>query len=271
MVAVLAVLSLISLQQRSANVALMRSIHSGDVGGVKQALDQGASLEVVVAGKLPLSEAVRCGDWPVVHTLISAQSDPRRYAELVLPLAVEHDAPALVLRVGREFGVKSDGGPLGMRRAVSENKVGVFRAFVEIGAKPTRDQLGNPLIFDACRASTQMLSGVVSSFGQTKELGPYGESALFHAADASRDNVLFLLGAGLKADALDRRGRSVFFYMNPRSGRAARARLVFEHGADPLRPDSSGETAINWFRKKGDREMVQILRALEGGHSGIRH
>ena len=166
MVVTIALLSVVSLIQDTANVALMRSIRSGDVGAVKQALDKGASLEVAVGGRLPLPEAVKSGNWLVVHALIIAQSDASKYAALVLPLAVAHDKPDLILCVGREFGISSDGGPLGMHRAVRENKTRVFRAFVKIGAKPSPDVLGYPLIFAASRASSEMLSAVVHSFGQ---------------------------------------------------------------------------------------------------------
>ncbi|ADQ66022.1 ankyrin repeat domain-containing protein [Halogeometricum borinquense] len=88
-----------------------------------------------------------------------------------------------------------------------------------------------------------------------------GHTALLHAIEVeSYDTAEVLLEAGADPNIFDNKGRCPLSVAVTR-GRSDRkfVKLLLEHGADPTATDESGESVLEWVKKHGITDVVELL------------
>lgn len=202
-----------------------------------------------MAGRTPLMAAAHCQSAEEsVRLLLAAGADVNAVADDKQTPLIEASLTGgprimrMLLAAGAKAGTSDGGGFTCLMAAVGWNDVELVRQLLAKGA--------------AIHAKNTFAGKVVHGDIALREL----TALMLASAYGSPALVKVLLDAGAEINARDVRGMSPLLFAVSSSNQDARVvKLLLERGSDVNNVSVAGETALDWARKFGSREVISIL------------
>ena len=225
--------------------ALHKAAEIGDTLVVRQLLDAGADIEARTRrGRSPLLLACLYGHVGVMDELL------KRGAEIATSVSGTRKNIYHYVALSGKLDVVS--------------KVLQLKTGQDIGKADIHGW--TPFLLAAARAEVEVLQRLLPDCAQ--DITTHAGSNALHLAATSSDDgtkVRYLIGLGLKANAVDNLGFSPLMYAC-RSGNRAVVRILLECGAEiSTRDTESGESALHLAARHGHAAVVEELLKWEAG------
>lgn len=229
----------VEARDRLANQALHQAAQGGHPGMIRMLLDKGAKInQPNLAGSTPLLKAVN--------------NNKRKAVEALLAAGASHEA------IGGN-------GITPLTAAAYNGNDKIVKLLLENGADPAAlDGTGKgPVIYAAARGLSSIVQQLVDAGLDVNKVYDHSLTALMWAAGHSNDvpqpdgltTVEFLVGKGSGLNEVDDRGRTALMTAAER-GHPLVVKYLLEQGADNLRRDKSGKSALDLATDEDTRKLL---------------
>jgi ankyrin repeat protein/mono/diheme cytochrome c family protein len=231
---------------KAQNARRATALHWGivDPAKVRRLIEAGAELNVrTVEGRTPL------------------------YLAAVQPAAAE--TVKFLLSKGADPNIPDIAGRTPLMNAAGFGNVEAMRALIEKGADVNaRTQAGATALFDAARSrSLPAVQLLLAKDADVNASTKRNNTALALAASYGNSEIVrVLVEKGVDIAVTDERGYSPLMYAAYSESMPAEAvRLLLAKGAD-VSVKGEGETALSLASKRGDTEIVRLIKAAQAGN-----
>ncbi|KQQ97440.1 ankyrin repeat domain-containing protein [Massilia sp. Leaf139] len=203
----------------------------------------------------------------IAHAAAPTAPDPSQLTTFFRAVQID-DARTVKAMIGTVVNanqINPIGGEPGIVQALREDAMAVFRVFLDHpGTNPeTQAANGNTALMMA--AFKRNRPAVEALLARGAAVNRPGWTALHYAAAAGDDEIVrLLLARGAKVDAVSPKASGGYtpMMMAAREGHDGTALVLIAHGADRLRKNTEGLTAVQLAERAG---KPRVARALEQG------
>jgi ankyrin repeat protein len=260
----------VNARTEDGTTALMHATSVGDIGLVRMLLDHAADVNARnKAGATALMWAV--GDGDKVRALLDRGADVNARADsgsTPLLIAVGSPGAAGVVKLLIEKGAEVRHHHRGFTVLMAAAEVGDCEMVQLLLVKGADAKAGNRVRWTALHAAAlagaRDVAEVLLAHGadvNARETSQGRTPLLWAAAGGRTDLVKLFLDRGGDANGKETlSGATALMCAAARErGDPGLVNLLLEHGADPRAKDDHGDSAVDWARRRGSREVQQVL------------
>jgi ankyrin repeat protein len=146
-----------------------------------------------------------------------------------------------------------------VQRKTTEHASALLAAGADVDARTATGR--TPLHFAAAKASAQAITMLLKSCAQIEARDHEHHTPLMHALQNTA-NLNILISHGANVNAADRKGMTVLMMAAQRRN-LTQVQLLVDAGADFLRTDADGRTALDWATGNGEDPKNQVSQFLK--------